>query len=277
MAAIKCILFIFSALYGTVLSFGKGEANPPIMMTFFEVFQLVSTLITIAEMVFHFHLGYVDPVSSRIVMEPYRVYNHYLKTKTLFPLDVISLLPVWISARWLYKIHEPYKTLFNPGAVLSHRMLRVVPLVTILIQLIRSTALFRRPPQAQPFNTAILSAKYSLKVILIVFSVFCIFALLWICAGCPQSVDVMNCESHGWIHVAMLNTPAIMGDETDVVMTSMNFVVSVASGAGFGDVTAHNNFELGAVVFMIVVFTFVNCQLQAQVLTAVYSQVLRQV
>ena len=51
----------------------------------------------------------------------------------------------------------------------------------------------------------------------------------------------------------------------------------MATGAGFGDITAHSPAELFLVILMIVIFTFVNCELQAQVLGAVYAQILRQV
>ena len=44
------------------------------------VVQVLSTLITVGEMRFRLHIGYVDRQNRRIVMEPARVYRRYLKT-----------------------------------------------------------------------------------------------------------------------------------------------------------------------------------------------------
>ena len=274
---LKWAFLSYSVVYTALLSFGEFEIDQSVSGFLFTVFQIVATLTTIGEMAFRFYVGYVDPVSDRIVMEPFRVYDHYLKSKHLFPLDFVSLLPFWLCTRWLYPIHVPPEHMFSPGMTLMHRLIRVLPLFTIIIQLARSMELFRRPPQAQPFNRHILSLKYMSKVLFTVLSLFIVFALLWLTVGCPTSVEIMQCQSHGWIHVAFITNPEIIETEIDLLMTALNFVVSVASGAGFGDVSAHNKSELALVVGMIVLFTFINCQLQAQVLTAVYASVLRQV
>ena len=54
----------------------------------------------------------------------------------------------------------------------GYRVLRILPLLTIIMQLLRSMALFQQPLQAQPFNSRIVSFKYFSKVILTVFSIF---------------------------------------------------------------------------------------------------------
>ena len=122
-------------------------------------------------------------------MEPFRVYRHFLKTKSRFMIHVISLIPVWIGMRWWIPMHQPGDQL-DIWRNLGHRLLRTLPLCTVGIQWGQSLMFFRQPPQAQPFNRRLLSAKYFSKVMLIIISVFCLFAFLWIIAGCEESTKV---------------------------------------------------------------------------------------
>ena len=171
--ALKWIFFIVSFLWCTTISFGPKNASQSIFLYVFGAMQILSTMITIVEIVFHLHVGYVDPKSGRIVMEPYQVYRNYLSSKSKFPVDLISLIPFWIIS--LFPMLNENHTMDNDLSIiynLRHRLIRILPLCTIIIQLARSLALFCQPPQAQPFHMGILSLKYFIKVILTVFSIF---------------------------------------------------------------------------------------------------------
>ena len=288
----KWCTFGFSFIWACILSFDYYEDDhddhddhdhdghdSKLWREIFEIVpNIISTLITIAEMVFHLHVGYVDRATGRIVMEPIRVYRHYIRSKTKFALDVVSLIPIWL----MYKVlPELPRTGLSFWTNLLSRLMRLLPLCTILLQLGRSMSLFRQPQQAQPFNRKILTFKYCIKVLIIILSVFVVFASLWIVAGCQNTVLLEGCEINGqggWIRIVQNTTEEVNIDNSfAILMSALNFVVSVATGAGFGDVSAHNKAEIILVILMVIVLTFVNCELQAQVLTALYAEVLRQV
>ena len=159
--SLKWIFFVLSFLWCTTISFSSEDA----FLYIFVAMQILSTLITIVEIVFHFHVGYVDPGSGRIVMEPYRVYRYYLKSQTKFSVDVISLIPIWIATLLSSSLTDDtggdkMDFLLN----LCYRLKRVLPLSTIIMQLARSMELFRQPLQAQAFNSSVVSFKYFIKV-----------------------------------------------------------------------------------------------------------------
>ena len=274
---VKWCLFAFSFIWACMLSFNyHGDTFNK--FAYASIPNIISTLSTIAEILFHLHVGYVDPATGRIVMEPIRVYRHYIRSKTKFALDVVSLIPIWLIIPLTLPLSSKPVSFWSN---LLHRFVRLLPLSTILLQLGRSMSLFRQPPQAQPFNRKILTAKYCLKVLIIILSVFILFALLWIVAGCQNTLLLKECEINGqggWIRIVQNQTEEVYVDNSfAILMSALNFVVSVATGAGFGDVSAHNKEEIMIVILMIIVLTFVNCELQAQVLTALYAEVLRQV
>ena len=278
--SVKWSLFAISFIWSCIMSFDHGDK----LLCYIYILNIISTLSTIAEMLFRLHVGYVDPATSRIIVDPIRVYRHYIKSKTEFALDVVSLIPIWLVNQRLMDeqvgslAHSLTQQTFGFFTNLLFRLFRTLPLCTILLQLGRSMSLFRQPPQAQPFNNKILTAKYCLKVCIIILSVLILFALLWIVAGCQNTVLLKGCEINGWIRIVQNNTQEVYADDSfAILMSALNFVVSVATGTGFGDVSAHNRVEIILVILMVVVLLIVNCELQAQVLTAIYAEVLRQV
>ena len=58
-----------------------------------------------------------------------------------------------------------------------------------------------------------------------------------------------DCEINGWVRIAFKSRPHLFNVSEDTphdfyaLTTSLNFIVSLATGAGFGDVTAHNVVE----------------------------------
>ena len=105
-----------------------------------------------------------------------------------FPMDVISLLPLWAvhftgCQLSLLSCSVSDCTLWQ---VLGFRLLGVAYLLTNFIQLLKSMTLFTQPKQAQPFHALILQLKYAIQIIIILASCLSIFAMLWITAGCQN-------------------------------------------------------------------------------------------
>ena len=49
-----------------------------------------------------------------------------------------------------------------------------------------------------------------------------------------------KCHKDGWVRIMFRAKKGVMENEVYLLLASLNFVVSVATGTGFGDVTAHN-------------------------------------
>ena len=171
---LKWVFFLMSFIECTITNFGPKSHLEDIIISLFAAQQILSTLITIVEIVLYLHVGYVDPETGRVIMDPHRVYCYYLKSKSKFPIDVISLVPVWITSiaydgfRGDTVSRDDLTWVEN----LMHRLQRALPLCTILLQLVRSMELFGKPPQAQPFDSRVVSFKYIIKVLLSLFSIF---------------------------------------------------------------------------------------------------------
>ena len=171
---LKWVFFLISFIWCTIITYGPKNPWGDIFVSLFAAQQILSTLITIVEIVLYLHVGYVDPETGRVIMDPHRVYRYYLKSKSKFPIDIISLVPVWITSiaydgfRGDTVSRDDLTWVEN----LMHRLQHALPLCTILLQLVRSMELFGKPPQAQPFDSRVVSFKYIIKVLLSLFSIF---------------------------------------------------------------------------------------------------------
>ena len=60
---------------------------------------------------------------------------------------------------------------------------------------------------------------------------FCIsaFAFLWIVFGCPNSLEIDKCQVNTWVRISVKSNPDIIHSEMNLLMTSLNFVVSVTA------------------------------------------------
>jgi len=235
--------------------------------------MILSTVMTAGEIVFRFHLGFVEKKTGRVVLLALDVYDHYLKKADQMPLDIASLLPLWT---FYYSCTPHFPQDFKYGyLVIAIRLSMMLLLLPIYIQAARGIGYFSAPAQCRPYSQTLLKIKGYIQLVLTVYAVFAITASLWILVGCPNgAIDFEQCDENGWIWIAYRTKP--IKSAFHLLVNSFYFCMSTAVGAGVGDITGHNLPELYMYVLFMMAYALLNGGLQASIVSTMFATALRE-
>ena len=143
---------------------------------------LVLNLVTLGEMVFRLHVGFLDEKSGKVITYPIKVWENYIKRKCNLLLDCLSLMPLWMLHFLFRDFFDVNKREENYWFALSiaKRVTQLVPICNIFIQVSRVWSFFNIASQARPYNHIVSKMKYVSKAVLQTWIVIWICANLWI-------------------------------------------------------------------------------------------------
>ena len=235
--------------------------------------MILSTLMTAGEIAFRFHLGFVEKDTGRVVLPAADVYDHYLKKPNQMPLDVASLVPLWIFYYPCTKLFDKDKE--YGGSIVAIRLSMLLLMTPIYIQAARGLGYFYAPAQCRPYSQKLLEIKGYLQLLLTVYALFVLTSGLWILVGCPDgAIDYKKCDENGWIWIAYKTKP--IKSAFHLLINSFYFCMSTAVGAGVGDIVGHNTAELYMYVVFMMLYSLLNGGLQAIIVSTMFATALRE-
>ena len=142
----------------------------------------IVNVVTLAEMVFRLHVGFLDKETGKVITYPIIVWENYLKKKSNFLCDLFSLMPLWILHFWFRKFFDvtssayPYGRLFS----MAKRATQLVPIFNIWVQGKRGIQFFNVPSQARPYNRIISQMKFVIHAAIKTWVVILVGTSIWI-------------------------------------------------------------------------------------------------